>query len=266
MKSNNLNNKDNSFSLYNPENYKKDLSTNVNEIVKNYFNLVVEYYKFIIENIKTKKKELTSFIIIRGLETITTVFLSLLLYTKNMDLTYFHCQRSFYFYVEFVGQISEDEKMFLQLTSRDASIYVYKKTLFEISFELRKQNENTTIEKIENLNIYIGLCKIYFFKVIKNYSFSKNDILLDLIKEILNKLNNNLVKIDKLKILVNIIDELSSIIENPDFLLETSFCLVKKFIKNTNIVNKYEKKNISEEFINRVNELDAEKLVNMLLC
>jgi hypothetical protein len=264
MKTNNLNNKDNNFSLYNVENYKKELTTSINEVVNNYFNLLVEYYKFIIENIKIKKKELTSFIIIRGLETITNVFLNLLLYTKNMDVTYFHCQRSFYFYVEFVGQISEDEKMFLQLTSRDASIYVYKKTIFEINSEFRKINENitqSTIEKFDFLNIYISLCKNYFFRVIKNNNSNKNELLLDLIKEILNKLNSNLVKIDKLRSLINIIDTLFNNIENVDFLFETSLCLVKKFIKNTNIVNTYENKNLPDDFINKVNEADAEKLV-----
>jgi hypothetical protein len=72
-----------------------------------------------------------------------------------VDLTYFHCQKSFYFYVEFVSQISEDEKMFLQLTSRDASTYVYKKTIFEINNEFKKMNDDmsdTTREKFEVIN------------------------------------------------------------------------------------------------------------------
>ena len=135
-------NKDYNYSLQNVENYKKELNSSVNEIIQKYVNLLLEYYKFIIENIKIKNVHFSRFIIIRGADTMINVFLNLLLYTKNIDLTYFQCQKSFYFYVEFVGQISEDEKMFLQLTSRDASTYVYKKTIFEINNELKKKSNN----------------------------------------------------------------------------------------------------------------------------
>jgi hypothetical protein len=134
--------KDYNYSLHNIENYKKELNSPINEIVKKYLNLLVEYYKFIIENIKIKNKQFTHFIIMRGLDTITNVFLILLLYTKNVDLTYFHCQKSFYFYVEFVGQIMEDDKSFLQLTSRDAVLYVYKKTVYDINPELKKKYQH----------------------------------------------------------------------------------------------------------------------------
>ena len=139
MKSISLN-KDNNFSLNVSENYKKELECDVSVVSKKYTELIVEYFKFIIENIKLSNLNFAKFIIIRGLDTITNVFLSLLYFTKNIDLTYFHCQKSFYFYVEFVGQISDDEKMFLQLTSRDATTYVYKKTIFDINNELKKKN------------------------------------------------------------------------------------------------------------------------------
>ena len=145
--------KDYNYSLHNIENYNKELNTNINEIVKKYLNLLVEYYKFIIENIKIKNKQFTRFIITRGLDTITNVFLNLLLYTKNADLTYFHCQKSFYFYVEFVGQISEDEKMFLQLTSRDASTYVYKKNIFEINHDITKNISKLNKELKNKLDV-----------------------------------------------------------------------------------------------------------------
>ena len=124
-------NKDNNFSLSNIENYKKEFNYNINEIIKQYSELIIEYIQFSIENIKISNKSFLLFFLIRGLDTITNVFNFILFYTKNLELTYYHCQKSFYFYVEFVGQISEDDKMFLQLTSRDATTYVYKKTIFE---------------------------------------------------------------------------------------------------------------------------------------
>ena len=117
-----------------------------------------------------KNKSFSTFITIRGLDTITNVFNYILYHTKNLDLTYYHCQKSFYFYIEFVGQITEDDKMFLQLTTRDATIYVYKKTIFEINNEYKKINENTSKEfreKIDIIQSYIKLYQTYLLKIIQ---------------------------------------------------------------------------------------------------
>ena len=136
-----ISHKDNNYSLNNIENYRKTLDCGIGEVTKIYGDLLIEYSHFISENIKVKNSSFSRFIIIRGLDTITNVFLHILNATKNIDLTYFHCQKSFYFYVEFVGQISDDEKTFLQLTSRDATTYVYKKTVFDINNEFKKQKK-----------------------------------------------------------------------------------------------------------------------------
>ena len=156
--------KEKNYSLQNSENYRKDFNCNISEVVEKYSELIVEYFKFIMENIKTKNSSLTKFIIIRGLDSITNVFLHILYFTKNIDLTYFHSQKSYYFYVEFVGQISDDEKTFLQLTSRDATTYVYKKTVFDVSNEFKKINENVSDEfreKMDTIKSYINLYQMY---------------------------------------------------------------------------------------------------------
>jgi hypothetical protein len=261
-------NKDFNYSLHNIENYKKELNSDISEITKKYLNLLVEYYKFIIENIKKKNKEFTRFIITRGLETVTNVFLNLLLYTKNADLTYFHCQKSFYFYVEFVGQISEDEKMFLQLTSRDASTYVYKKTIFEINNEFKKMNDNmtdNTREKFEIINFYTSLCKDYLLKVIEKNDFTKNEELINLIEESLDKLSSTQIKIDKLKLFGFISDKLITSIENADSFFEVNQQLVKKFVKNNNILNNCEKKILSEDFADKIKSEPNNKFISWLL-
>ena len=123
--------KENNYSLQNSENYRKDFNCNISEIVEKYSELIMEYFKFIMENIKTKNSSLTKFIIIRGLDTITNVFLHILYFTKNIDLTYFHSQKSYYFYVEFVGQISDDEKTFFHHQKFDLQILHKNNRIFE---------------------------------------------------------------------------------------------------------------------------------------
>jgi hypothetical protein len=123
MKSVTIVTKDNNYSLQNVENYKNETLFDANEAIQKYLELIIEYFKFVMENIKNKSSNFLKFIIIRGLDTITNVFLHILYFTKNVDLTYFHSQKSYYFYVEFVSQISDDEKMFLQLTSHEHPLW-----------------------------------------------------------------------------------------------------------------------------------------------
>jgi hypothetical protein len=46
----NMSNKDNNYSLHNLENYKKNIDNDISEITEKYYTLLLEYYKFIIEN------------------------------------------------------------------------------------------------------------------------------------------------------------------------------------------------------------------------
>ena len=61
------------------------------------------------------------------------------MYTNNLDLTYNNTQRALYYYIEFISQISDDEHSFLNLTSHDATMFIYKKTLFEIDDDYKKK-------------------------------------------------------------------------------------------------------------------------------
>lgn len=251
---NNSTDKEINYSLRVSDNYKKELESNINDIINKLSHLFIEYFKFIIEHIKFKKTNFSRFIIIRGLDTIYNVFNYILLYTKNLELTYFHCQKSFYFYVEFISQISEDEKIFLQLSSRDATAYVYKKTICDITVELKKSNEyisEYTKFKLDTIIIYSELYKTYLLKLINN-NFTDGDALknIEIIFEKLNKITDK----STIKKLNDITEKLFYKIENINLFLNISNILISKFIKNKNIFEKCENKILSEEFY--------EKLIN----
>jgi len=132
-------NSNNSFySLLNIENYKHDFNYSTDYILNKHSILLNEYLNFIYENIKLKNKICTKFIIIRGIETVSHVFSIILHYSKNIDLAFYHGQKAFYFYVEFISQTTDEHHSFLQLNSRDASLFVYKKTIFDINNDYRK--------------------------------------------------------------------------------------------------------------------------------
>ena len=254
MKSN-MSNKDNNYSLNVSENYKNVLNCHFHEARKKYSELIVEYFKFIMENVKISKLSFLNFIIIRGLETITHVFLYILYFTKNINLTYFHCQKSFYFYVEFVGQISDDEKTFLQLTSRDATTYVYKKSIFDINKDFRKTNledETNYREKTDILKSYINICEMYLLKIIQTTKIDTLNI--DHITKLSDKLNNINNKIN-IHTIEKIIEKLYYKIDDLNNFFEINHLFFKKIIKNIELIKCAEKKMFLDDFDNKIKEL-----------
>ena len=263
--------KDNNYSLQNTENYKKDCSVlDVSECIEKYSNLIMEYFKFIKDNVKTKNTNFSKFIIVRGLDTITNVFLYILYFTRNIALTYFHSQKSYYFYVEFVSQISDDEKRFLQLTSRDAATYVYKKTVFDISSEFKKMNEpvpNEFREKMDIIKIYIHLQQTYLLKIINSPTLDASYISdLSKIFEKLHKLQqHNSQNKQNTIALENITEKLYHKIEDTCHFFAVSNLLLKKCIKNPEIIRKVEKNVLyTEDFDSKLTESN-DKFINWLL-
>jgi len=277
MKSSNI---DNSYSLDCVDNYRPQLEQDVNEIVNKYVELIKEYLNFINDNIKIRNKQYIKFIIKRGLDTITNVFLNILYYTKNLNLTYFHCQKSFYFYVEFIGQITEDQHVYLQLSSRDAATYVYRKTIFELNNEYRKNinaPSKETINKIDLLNVYIEIYKLLASKLvnpIKNYyennsaEIKKDDKNNLIINENLIKINSKLrvftFNLNELKNLNLLIEILDTKIEDENRFLEILINYLKKIYKNSNLILKINEKIKNEDFNTNVDE-NVDKLVNWLI-
>ena len=251
--------KDN-YLLQDEENYKTEENVDIGKITQKYSELIIEYFKFIVENIKIKKYSLLKFIILRGLDTITNVFFHILYFTKNIDLTYYHSQKSYYFYVEFVGQISDEDKMFLQLSSRDATIYVYKKSIFEI----KKLNENVSEEfkkKLDIIKSYINLYQTYLIKIIQSEKVDLTYVInLTKLTEKLNKLT----KKTNIIILENITDKLYNKIDNVNMFFEINHLLIKKIIKNQESIKNIEKKINLDEFNDKLLE-PFDKFINWFL-
>ena len=143
--------------LQNIHNYYDTLEhTNISEIIVKYIGIIQEYLTQICENIYMKNNVYMKYVIKNGIRVISHVFNILLLYTKNLDIVTHHCERSFYYYVEFIGQIGDDNHSFLKLNSKDATLFVYKKTIFDINNEYKK---NFHMDDNKDLQIKINCVK-----------------------------------------------------------------------------------------------------------
>lgn len=158
------------YSITRIENYRPKIQSSIQDILTKFVSSITEYLLLVNEKINMKNYECFVFIIERGIETIMHVFSIILYYTKNLDLAFYHSQKAYYFYIEFIEQISDDNVSFLQLSSRDATTFVYKKTLYEINNEHKKNmNELTNDEK--TLIMYVDTY-IYIYKHIIHFYIS----------------------------------------------------------------------------------------------
>jgi len=250
----NITNKDLIYSLHDTQNFKKELDCEITDVANKLSQLFIDYLKFIIENIQFKQLHFYRFIIIRGLDTIVNVFNHILFYTKNLDATFFHCQKAFYFYIEFVDQISEDDNLFLQLSSKDATIYVYKKTIYNINTKLDILNEDNsyyTKLKFQTINNFVDLYKTLLLHLI-NHDFN-NIQNIKSIEDLYNTLNNlnDTSLIEKLNILVekiyyhvNDVDKFYSIIR----------LIIKKMINNPDMFENKKHKLLSPNCLDKLND------------
>ena len=178
----------------------------------------------------------------KGIETISSVFKILLLYTKNLPLTIFHCQKSFYYYIEFIGQIGDSNHQFLQLNSKDATLFVFKKTVFEINSDHRKIFSSPIGNELEKFNFIEQLIR-YCNSLIK-YALDRNDIADKKIREQMMKDNcNSILKIcNKASTLIDNVTHKTLkkfteniILNNFIDVISTKECSVKKFLKLLNV-------------------------------
>ena len=177
------------YSLNNKENYKNNNLFSINDVLNKYNLLIYDYLKFIKE--KTKSISYNKFIIERGLETITHVFNLILYYSNNLDMSYYHSQKSYYFYIEFVEQIRGDQNIFLKLNTKDACMFVYKKTIFEIPSDIKIYYDDSICEILNNYQIII---KLLISKMNENQLKTIENICNEFIKKINGELLNIIKK------------------------------------------------------------------------
>lgn len=140
--------------IFNVENYvpvfKRELKTD--GLVK-YIDLINQFLIYANENIYIQNEKYFTYVLFQGIYALCSIFSMLLLYTKNLDITYYHSQKAYYYYTEFISQIGDENNGFLQLSSKDAILFIYRKTIYDISQEMRKES---TLTDTEN-KIYIEL-------------------------------------------------------------------------------------------------------------
>jgi hypothetical protein len=271
---NNTSSDNSHYILYNTVNYKAVIENSVSEILTKFVEVIIEFMRFISEKIMMKNKPYYRFIFERGLETLIHVFSVIFYYTKNLELTFYHTQKAYYFYIEFIEQISDDNVTFLQLSSRDAILFVYKKTIFDLNNEYRKNIQEPTAEEkniLATVDTYTYIYKSIVLFIINHNGFkyeNKNDYInksCDAIEFISGTLNKNKIKpnyIECVHLFITLLDDKK--LEILDF-FRTLDEFIKKLISKKKFDEKVIKNKIYDSEINNfVNHNELNKIVEWI--
>jgi hypothetical protein len=164
----------NKYILYSIENYKENITNTSQEIATKFVDVMIHFINIMVDKLLSKKQTHYKFILERGIDTLSHVFQMTYCITKNLEVAYHCCQKAFCFYTEFIEQMSDDNVSFLKLTSRDATLFVYKKTIYDINNECRKnmkplsQQEQQILEDANNI--------IHFNKIICMFVINNSDM------------------------------------------------------------------------------------------
>ena len=266
------------FILYNTSNYKAVINNSVSEILTKFVEVIIEYMRFISEKIIMKNKAYYRFIFERGVETLIHVFSVIFYFTKNLELTFYHTQKAYYFYIEFIEQISDDNVTFLQLSSRDAILFVYKKTIFDLNNEYKKNIQEPTFEEktiLSTVDTYTNIYKSIVLFIINHNDFyklvkyeNKDEYInascnaIEFISETLNKNKIKSNHIECVYLFITLLDDRK--IEILDF-----FRLLDEFIKKVISKKKFDEKVIKNkiydsELSNFINNNELNKIVEWI--
>ncbi len=190
-------------------NYNDTILNDEMDVVRSFIDVINEYLFHAGDKISITNHAYYIFVLKRGCDTIKHIFNILFMYTKNLELTVHHCKKAFLYYVEFIGQIGDDNHTFLQLNSKDATLFVYKKTIFDINNEYKKKVEFTLNEmkKLKFINVSSNLFNELILFILDNENL-KGDTRLSYIMyaqkmvcKIFNKyINLSLDIVEKLKV------------------------------------------------------------------
>lgn len=270
---------DNDYNMLLESNYLKTNKYDDDEILLNYFNILKEYIFHTGENMIMNDFNQYLCTLKRGLSTIKHIFTILLLYTNNLDLSVYHSKKAYLYYVEFVSQIGNESHSYLQLNSKDAALFILKKTVFEITQEQKESLSLNTESKNKNRFTYI-FCNIInnlFISVLDNENM-QGESKMSYIMYVITMLQKIVTKIVKLKENINkkiyiceaffnfIKSSSISSIKDEGIYLNICNLLLKKLCLNPEKVsNNIEKNMQTEDFDQKINSLTSVKFVNWVI-
>jgi hypothetical protein len=122
--------------------------------------------------------------------------------------------------------------------------------MFDLNPELKKKDENMAefSRKLETINTYINIYQTYLLKIIHEKNVDSSNI------EYLTKLPEKLNHVSKIKILEGVVEQLYYKIADMGAFFEINAILLKKVIKNPDLLCNAEKNMKADMFEEKLSE------------
>ncbi len=250
-------------------NYKKTITQKtLYESMNIYISIAGQCVQYLLKNLKTTNKGYLNFIIKRGLATLQHIHNMIFMYTKNSNLLQHHLEKGYLYYVEFVSQIGEDTNSYIKLNSKDATLFVYKKTIFDINQEYRNNMTLTKTDKsyVSKMRKFTECYNMLFLNLIElqmDELVKANDKHKEYMKY--NKDFDRLISISYNIFIKKNYDTFTKIIKDLSYILMNKKISASKYLKIYNLVaNKYYKKDIEYKIFKKKIYQESEQDINHL--
>ena len=171
---------------------KSDLKDeHMNEYISKYVIIMSEFILYNSSKKHYRTLDYNQYVTHQGIQTLFHIYHNLLMHTKNIDLVSYHVQKAYYYYIEFISQINKEQHSFLQFNIKDAIMFIYKKTIFNLDKQLidalnLSKDEKHILRNLYDITNKINHLLIYVTDIIRINSNNDDD----------HKNNNNLVEIN----------------------------------------------------------------------
>ena len=205
---------------------------------KELVNSYIEKIQYVIQDFLTEKDKYDIIYIHYGINTIMHVMLNIFINTKNIDISVYYGKLAITYYIEFLNQINTNNvNTFISLTLKDAILFVYKKTLFNLNGEYIKRYKNeeddilfevifTITEIINELHIYNNYSIVKYKTLINQLTNINRDIDINTIDKLIKLLINNKIEI------IKIINFISLLSKKKNYTIQTENIYSFTFLPN----------------------------------
>jgi len=140
------------------------------QILETYSKLINEYFGILNESEIMREMNFPISSVYIGVNAIHRVFEIILMKTKSIEKTYYYSQRAYYYYLEYIEQISR-ANLTQNINHMDIILFVYKKTIFD-TYDGDTNDNSHTLSNIMTLNNETLLfdekeCRMLLIKITK---------------------------------------------------------------------------------------------------
>ena len=145
----------------------------MNTMILVYYDILTKYITYYF-----KHKSFNKIIFINGLYTLTEIFKFTVMTNKNIVE---YCDKSIYYYFEFILQLQNNNNELLNLTTKDAAIFCFKKFFNDINNKDLHYNYDIATSLLINTNIILSM--------ILHDNIDNDSYIFEEFKEIIIKIN-----------------------------------------------------------------------------